>query len=190
LRGGADLVVGSSVDLAVGGPRQEPQPRHHLEAVDVQVLDGSAAGGEAADEAVEETWRLVLVLHAPGDALADDGGGVEARGGRVGLELVVEQLRHGLTAGEAGEEQHVLAQGRVEGEQSGVLLVGWHGSVTARPLPALRARSGCPRRGKQTSRARGARRRGRHRQTSITRPWRWAGTTWPGRAWPACSSGP
>src|SRR5262249_19351461 len=113
-------------DAAVGGAGQEPQPGDHLGAVGAEAAEVPAAGGEAADDAVEEARLLVEVVDAKGDPLADD-----IRGGdrvilREQFELVAEQPRHLLASGEGPEQQHILAQAGVDGQESLFLSVSRH----------------------------------------------------------------
>src|SRR5262249_2015845 len=97
-----------------------------LGAILVQVVDQAAAGGEAADDAVEVARLLVEVLHAPGDGLADDVLGGDRRLLGEEVELKAEQPRQLLAAGETCQKQHVLAQRRGHGEETSVLSVTGH----------------------------------------------------------------
>src|SRR5262249_36611987 len=119
-------------DAAVGGAGEEPQPGEDLGVVLVQVVDEAAAGGGAGDDAVEVARLLGEGVDAPGDGLGGDVLGGE--GGPVGeeVELEAEQPRHLLAAGEARQQQDVLAQRRVDGEESSGLSVRGHGRLPSK----------------------------------------------------------
>src|SRR5262249_39943667 len=139
---GLDDVRGRLVleDPAVGRPGEEPRPGDHLGAVGPQPALAQRPGDEPADDPVEVTRLLVDVVDGPGHALADDvlGGDRVVFGGQ--LELVVEQPRHRLGAGEAQQQQAVLAQRR--GQRQRTLRLGKCGH-THLPSPAVAELTGC-----------------------------------------------
>ena len=96
-------------NAAIGVARERPQLGHYLQFIPrhVAVFAGT---GEMADDAVEVALRIIRLLDVDGDALADNLREIDGRVFRQRGEMEMEQARDRLVAGEAGEQQLVVAQ--------------------------------------------------------------------------------
>ena len=96
---------------AIGRARQEPQPRHHLRAVgrEPPVL---RALREPADETVPVTLGAVRIENAQRDVLSDHVLELDRIVLRQQIEIEMEELRNRFRAGEAAQQQDVLAERR------------------------------------------------------------------------------
>ena len=108
-------------NAAIGVARQRPELGHHLQFIEGHVAVFAGAG-EIADDAVEMARRIVRLRHVDGHALADDRGEIDSRVFRQRGEMKIEQARNRFVAGEAGEQQLVVAQRRGQRDQTAGLV--------------------------------------------------------------------
>jgi hypothetical protein len=98
------------IDATVGGEREEPEPRDHLEAILGQSLGVAGPLGEAGDPTMEISEDAVVALKADADGLTQQV--LERNGGIVREEIKLEAERHGdaFLSPKAAKEEDIRPQ--------------------------------------------------------------------------------
>ncbi len=112
-------------DPAIGVARQEPEPRDNVGLVVCKAVVSSGLN-EAADESVDITIVTVSGMNRDGDALAHDVGESDRAVLRQQIEMKGKEPRDPLLSGEFLEQENIVAQGRLDGDDAGFLGVVRH----------------------------------------------------------------
>src|SRR3974390_3107912 len=110
-------------DAAVGDASEEPKPGYDLHLIVGEALVGAALR-KAADEAVEVARGVVCLGDSNRDLLTDDvlkGDGVLVRSQ---VQMKGEEAGNAFASGEALQEEDILAEGGINGNQPILLCVG------------------------------------------------------------------
>ena len=100
-------------DAAVAGTGKEPKPRDDFSAVVSPPCIVFQAGGEPADETVEEPPLTPGMLDADGHIHADNLSGLDRIIVRDQIQIKVEESRHRLVATKRRQQELILSQWRL-----------------------------------------------------------------------------
>jgi hypothetical protein len=110
-------------NLAIGGAREEPEPRNNFSTVMGKAVVATY-GSEAAYKAIPMTKVIAGVVDLEGHLLADNV--LEGNGMIFGKEIggEMKELRHTFVAAEAKKKERVLAKRGLDSDETFLLGVG------------------------------------------------------------------